>query len=101
VFESYFKLKENGNYALSSSSIKTTRIPSCVENIGTKCFYGCKSLSEMTFGGSPSFGEELFNECPLKHVNVKKGLVLEYDFPESCVVVEIESNEEDCSVDFF
>jgi hypothetical protein len=28
----------------------------------------------------------MFGGCPLKRVNVGKGVVLGYDFPESCVI---------------
>jgi hypothetical protein len=37
----------------------------------------------------------MFNECPLKRVNAVRGIVSEYDFPEFCVVKEIESNEKE------
>jgi hypothetical protein len=37
----------------------------------------------------------MFDQCPLKRVNVAKGAVLEYDFPESCIVMESDANEDE------
>jgi hypothetical protein len=95
VFESDSKLKEIGDYAFEGSGIKTIRIPRDIEKIGKKCFYGCESLSEVTFEGCPSIGFEAFSDCPLKYVKVAKGVILEYEFPEDCIIQEIDLTKND------
>jgi hypothetical protein len=93
VFESDSRLKEIGDSAFLNSGLKTFRIPSNVEKIGERCFARCESLSEITFVSSPSVGIEAFSDCPLKCVNVVKGVILKYEFPEYCTIHEIDSTE--------
>jgi hypothetical protein len=84
-------LKEIGDYDFCGSGIKTIRIPSSVENIGESCFRVCKFLSEVTLRSSPSIGERAFEGCPLRNVNVAKGVILKYDFPKDCEIKESET----------
>jgi hypothetical protein len=90
VFESESKLKQIGDYAFYDSGIKSIRIPNNVKNIGKDCFCGCKSLSKVTFEGSPSIEFQAFCNCTLRCVNVARGVVLKYEFPEFCTIREID-----------
>jgi serine/threonine protein kinase len=38
---------------------------------------------------SPSIGGDAFQECPLRHIRVSRGALLEYKFPDDCVIEEI------------
>jgi hypothetical protein len=93
VFESHSKLKEIGDSAFPYSRIKTIRIPINVENIGKRCFSWSRCLSEVTFQSSPSIGNQAFYGCPLKYVNVAKGVILNYQFREDCTIREIDLSE--------
>jgi hypothetical protein len=95
VFESDSKLKSIGISALGESGIKSIRIPNNVKKIGKDCFCICELLSEVTFGNSSSIGNEAFGDCLLVRVNIVKGVIWEYKFPECCAIREIDLNEDE------
>jgi hypothetical protein len=95
-FEEDSKLKEIGCAAFCWSKIQSIEIPKSVEKLDEYCFCG-SHLSEITFESSPFIGKSAFEECPVRRVNVAKGVVLEYPFAKNCVIKEI---GEEIFVDF-
>jgi hypothetical protein len=85
-FNSDSKLKEIGCEAFCRSGIKSIRITDKVQRIAKNCFLMCRDLCEITFEVSPSIEKGAFDHCPLKCLNVAKGIVLKYNFPASCVI---------------
>jgi hypothetical protein len=73
------------------TDLKKIKIPWSVEFLGTKCFYGCESLSEVIFDGHVDVIEEdAFHNCPVKYVEVGCGVNVNYAFPTEC---RIKDNE--------
>jgi serine/threonine protein kinase len=87
IFEPGSKLKEIGNGSFSESGIRSVRIPSNVEKIGSSCFAECKLLSELLFeSGSKlkTIDYIAFFGCPLMSVKLQHGFTVDYKWPEGC-----------------
>ena len=49
----------------NSTTLKTLKITSNITEIGTRAFKYCTSLNTITIEGKPTFGDGVFEECPV------------------------------------